>query len=76
MPLTRFLDENRIIVIPSTAAIGALRPTCSFATARGRHAAALGFGDCMTYAIARLTDELLIFVGEGFEQTDLVSALG
>lgn len=39
---------------------------------KGRHPAALNFGDCMTYAVARLARESLLCVGEDFPQTDLV----
>lgn len=38
---------------------------------KGRHPAALNFGDCMTYAVAKLTGEPLLCVGEDFPQTDL-----
>lgn len=35
------------------------------------HAARLNFGDCLTYAAASLSGELLVFVGEDFARTDL-----
>ncbi len=38
---------------------------------KGRHPAALNFGDCMTYAVASLTAEPLLCVGEDFPCTDL-----
>ncbi len=38
---------------------------------RGRHAAALNFGDCLSYATARLAGEPLLFVGADFARTDL-----
>lgn len=38
---------------------------------QGRHPAGLNFGDCLTYATARLTGEPLRFVGTDFTQTDL-----
>jgi ribonuclease VapC len=38
---------------------------------KGRHPAALNFGDCMTYAAAKLTGEPLLAVGNDFRQTDL-----
>ncbi len=38
---------------------------------RGRHEASLNFGDCMTYSIAKLADEPLLFIGEDFALTDL-----
>ncbi len=41
---------------------------------KGIHPASLNFGDCMTYATARLSGEPLLFVGEDFAQTDLARA--
>jgi len=41
---------------------------------KGRHAASLNFGDCMTYATARLTGEPLLFVGSDFSLTDVERA--
>ncbi len=38
---------------------------------RGRHRAALNFGDCMAYATARLARRPLLCVGDGFARTDL-----
>jgi ribonuclease VapC len=40
----------------------------------GRHPAALNFGDCMTYAVAQLAGEPLLFVGDDFSQTDIEAA--
>ena len=40
----------------------------------GRHRARLNFGDCLTYAVARLADEPLLFVGDDFPETDLTQA--
>jgi ribonuclease VapC len=42
---------------------------------RGRHPAALNFGDCFAYALAKVTAEPLLFKGSDFSRTDLVSAL-
>ncbi len=38
---------------------------------KGRHAAGLNFGDCMTYAAAHVSGEPLLAVGDDFPQTDL-----
>ncbi len=38
---------------------------------RERHPASLNFGDCMTYAVATLTAEPLLFVGSDFSKTDV-----
>ena len=37
----------------------------------GRHPAALDFGDCLTYAVARIAAEPLLCVGADFPRTDL-----
>jgi ribonuclease VapC len=40
------------------------------------HPARLNFGDCFAYALARVTGEPLLFKGDDFTNTDLISALG
>jgi ribonuclease VapC len=34
----------------------------------------LNFGDCLTYAVARLAGQPLLYVGEDFARTDLPRA--
>ena len=41
---------------------------------RGRHPAALNFGDCLAYATARSLGDALLYVGDDFSRTDVVSA--
>jgi ribonuclease VapC len=41
----------------------------------GRHPAALDFGDCLTYAAARVAGMPLLFVGDDFARTDLEPVL-
>ena len=41
---------------------------------RGRHAAALNFGDCLAYAAAMVANDSLLFVGDDFAQTDVTVA--
>ena len=38
---------------------------------KGRHPAGLNFGDCLTYAVAKLSGLPLLCVGGDFAQTDL-----
>lgn len=38
---------------------------------KGRHPAALNFGDCFTYALAKALDEPLLSKGHDFSKTDL-----
>ena len=42
---------------------------------KGKHPAGLNFGDCFSYALARLTGEPLLFKGEDFALTDVASAV-
>ncbi|MCY4585447.1 MAG: type II toxin-antitoxin system VapC family toxin [Bryobacterales bacterium] len=41
---------------------------------KGNHPAALNFGDCFAYALAKATGEPLLFKGEDFAQTDIDAA--
>jgi ribonuclease VapC len=38
---------------------------------RGRHKAGLNFGDCFSYALAKVSDEPLLYKGNDFGLTDL-----
>ena len=42
---------------------------------KGNHKAALNFGDCMTFAIAKLSGQPLLCTGNDFTKTDLQLAL-
>ena len=41
---------------------------------KGRHPAALNFGDCMSYAVAALAGLPLLFAGNDFSKTDIQRA--
>ncbi|HQX80773.1 MAG TPA: type II toxin-antitoxin system VapC family toxin [Vicinamibacterales bacterium] len=41
---------------------------------RGRHSAALNYGDCLAYATAQTARDTLLFVGEDFSKTDISPA--
>ena len=56
----------------ATLAIGAFR---TFGKGTG-HIAGLNFGDCFTYALAKLTGEPVLFKGNDFLHTDLEVAVG
>jgi len=73
--LIRFLGENRIASIPFGADHWAVAAEAFLRFGKGRHPARLNYGDCMTYATARLADDPLLCVGEDFAQTDLPLAL-
>ena len=72
--LTRLLEELEIVEIPFGEPHWreALRAYRHFG--RGRHRANLNFGDCLSYAIAQIANEPLLFVGDDFAETDLARA--
>jgi ribonuclease VapC len=41
---------------------------------KGRHAAGLNFGDCMSYALAVVSGLPLLYVGNDFSKTDIQAA--
>jgi ribonuclease VapC len=41
---------------------------------KGNHPAGLNFGDCFSYALAKIRDEPLLFKGGDFSQTDVAVA--
>ena len=42
---------------------------------KGRHPARLNFGDCVSYALAQARGFPLLYKGEDFAKTDVVSAM-
>jgi ribonuclease VapC len=69
--LNEFLREAAVEIIPLgpehvDAALDAF-----LRYGKGRHPAALNFGDCLTYAVAAVAGVPLLFTGNDFIQTDL-----
>lgn len=73
--LSRLVEDLDLIVLPFTAAHGREAREAFLRFGRGRHPAALNYGDCLTYATAKLAGQPLLFVGEDFNRTDLDIAL-
>ena len=74
MVLSRFLQESGLVIIPFAEEHWRIAVEAYARFGRGRHAAALNFGDCLTYAFARLAEQPLLFVGADFAKTDLPAA--
>ncbi len=53
---------------------GALASEAFLRFGKGRHPARLNLGDCFSYALARSLNAPLLYKGEDFSQTDIVSA--
>ena len=72
--LTRFLKEMDIIIIPFTDVHYETAVSAWLKFGKGRHPAQLNFGDCMSYATAKLAGMQLLFIGDDFTHTDLLLA--
>jgi ribonuclease VapC len=69
--LARFLEEANVTIVPFTDAHYGTATGAWLKYGKGRHPAGLNFGDCLAYAVARLTAMPLLCVGDDFPQTDL-----
>ena len=72
--LTRFLEETRIATLPFTDSHLNIAIGGWIKYGKGRHPASLNFGDCLTYAVAKVANMPLLYVGEDFKKTDLEAA--
>lgn len=72
--LDDFLDQYRIAVLPFTEDHARAARDAFLRFGKGRHAAGLNFGDCMSYAVAKVERLPLLFVGDDFARTDIPAA--
>jgi ribonuclease VapC len=68
-------DELRIQIVPVTADVAYRARSAHINFGRGNHSARLNYGDCFSYAVAKITREPLLFKGNDFSQTDVEPAL-
>jgi ribonuclease VapC len=69
--LDRFVERAGIVVAAVDLEQAKLARDAFSRFGKGRHAAALNFGDCFSYALARVLGEPLLFKGEDFARTDV-----
>ena len=69
--LDALLREFGAMVVPFSDAHYAEAVRAYRAFGRGRHRASLNFGDCLSYAVASLADDGLLFVGDDLARTDI-----
>jgi|SRR5215468_855261 len=70
--LARFLQENSIETVAFGEAHAGTALDAYYRFGKGRHPAALNFGDCCTYAVAAAAGEPLLCLGDDFTRTDLL----
>ncbi|MGI3900088.1 MAG: type II toxin-antitoxin system VapC family toxin [Janthinobacterium lividum] len=69
--MVRLIDGLGFEIVPLTAA-AAHRVALAYAMwGKGQHSAALNFGDCFAYDVAKANRCPLLFVGQDFAQTDI-----
>lgn len=68
------LEELHVTVVPFSQSDwhAAVRAFERFG--RGWHEAGLNFGDCLSYAVAAVASDSLLFVGDDFTSTDITPA--
>ena len=65
------IEELGVSVVPFGPAEWTIAVEAFRRFGRGRHPAALNFGDCLAYAVARSSRDTLLYVGDDFSKTDI-----
>ncbi len=73
--LLELLTRLRVETVPWDEALAHATYEAWLAYGRGRHPAALNFGDCFAYALAKKRGEPLLFKGDDFTKTDIPSGM-
>lgn len=73
--VAQFLQRWSVVVIPFHERHWQAAADAFIRYGKGRHPARLNYGDCMTYATAKIAEMPLLFTGEDFAKTDLRSAV-
>ncbi len=69
--MTRLIEELGFEVVPVTAASARRMALAYAAWGKGNNPAALNFGDCFAYAVAKEQGCRLLYVGGDFSRTDI-----
>ncbi len=70
-----FMRRARVVIEPVNAEQAYIARQAFHDFGKGRHPAGLNLGDCFAYALAKVTGEPLLFNGDDFRKTDVLSAL-
>ncbi|MCO5162422.1 MAG: type II toxin-antitoxin system VapC family toxin [Mesorhizobium sp.] len=73
--MAELVGGNGLQVVDVTEARSRLVADAYRRWGKGYHRASLNFGDCFAYALAQERNCPLLFVGNDFAQTDIVSAI-
>lgn len=73
--LDAFIRRAGIVIAPVSEEQAHIARQAYADFGKGRHPAGLNFGDCFSYALAKVTGEPLLFKGKDFRKTDVLPAL-
>ena len=73
--LNLLMEKIATEIVPVTAEYVAITCQAYHDFGKGRHPAKLNFGDCFSYATAKLRCEPLLFKGNDFNQTDIACCI-
>lgn len=68
------LTKSGVTIVPVERQHAELAAQAYRGFGKGRHPAALNFGDCFSYALAKALDAPLLYKGTDFAATDVASA--
>ena len=74
--LAMLLRELDVTIVPFTVAHHEIAARAYERYGRGRHKANLNFGDCLSYAVAAVAGDSLLFVGDDFRHTNVEGEIG
>jgi ribonuclease VapC len=69
------LQTVPIEIIPVTQKQAMVARNAYMIYGKGRHPAKLNFGDCFSYALAKVYNEPLLFKGNDFDKTDIICCI-
>jgi ribonuclease VapC len=73
--MTQIIDQLALEIVPVTSASARRIGEAYEQWGRGVHSAALNFGDCFAYQVAKEHACRLLFIGDDFAKTDIESVL-
>jgi len=74
-PLDEVIRRLAMEIVPHDVELVRIAREAFLRFGKGRHPAALNFGDCASYALAKARGVPLLFKGRGFAQTDIAAAM-
>lgn len=73
--VNRLLDGFDFEIVPVTPASAKRIGEAYRRWGKGQHPAGLNFGDCFAYELAKAHSCAVLFIGDDFSKTDIISAL-